>query len=166
MANLEIAIIIYAGPSLHASECHVALAVAQDSQHFYMYHAVEDASTKNEMKFERSFRTVDPLKTHRRHQIIPVKRPIAKADFDKLDSALSSMPILRPRVSGCNCQEWLLQALESLEKEGLMKDVEPSVSLLNPFCLTHAAIRVTMRVPGNLSLSQSCDLNGILRKDC
>lgn len=135
MANLEISVVIYADPSLYATECHAALVVGQDTHHFYIYHAVEDSSTEAEMKFERMFKCKDPLTTNRRHQVIPVKGGIAKADFDRLDKALRSTQIPRPREGGWNCQNWVKQALESLEKEGLMKGVEPPVSFFGAYFL-------------------------------
>ena len=128
MADLQVSIVIYATRSSDASECHVALAVAKDSKHFYLYHATEEPFIKNEMKFERIFREVDPLLTGRRHHVLSVKGPIANAQFDKLNKALSDTPVPRPKPEGWNCQTWLRRALEMLEKEGLVNDVEPPVS--------------------------------------
>ena len=133
MANLVVSIVIYATSSSDANECHVALAVRLDLQHSYLYHAVQDDSAKGQMKFERNFRHNDHTTTGRRHHLLPVKEPIAKVDFEKLDKALSSTPIPRPRPEGWNCQTWLRQALKSLEKEGLVKDAETFVSLFDQF---------------------------------
>lgn len=127
-------ILMYAAPSLSADECHVALAVSPDSEHFYTYHAVDDACNPKEMKFERMFRSVS-LKTTRPHQVLRPDCSIAKTDFDKLDKALCGTPIPRPRANGWNCQNWLRQALESLEKEGLLPNTEPPVSSSKPFPL-------------------------------
>lgn len=164
MANLEIAVIIYADPSLHTEECHAALVVGQDTHHFYIYHAVEDSDTDTEMKFERAFKSKDPLTTNRRHQVIPVQGAIAKADFDKLDKALKSTQVPRPREGGWNCQNWVEKALESLEKEGLMKGVEHPVSFFGTIfpCLCSDLSRPAC--PG--SFQSSCDLNWMLRKFC
>lgn len=131
MAYLVVSIVIYATSSSDANDCHVALAVRLDLQHSYLYHAVQDDSTKGQMKFERNFRRADHTTTGRRHHLLPIKEPIAIADFEKLDKALSSTPIPRPRPEDWNCQTFLRQTLKSLEKEGLVQDVETLVSLFD-----------------------------------
>ena len=138
MEDLKLCIIIYNERPSHANCCHVVLVVAQGKERFHLYHATEDGTIKGGLKFERSFRTRSPMTTNRPHHIIPFKEPIAKANFDKLDQALRSTPVPRPRPEGWNCQSWLRQALGNLEKEGLTKDVEPLVSLFAADCPYHA----------------------------
>lgn len=54
---------------------------------------------------------------------------MVKADFDKLDKALSSTPVSFPRPDGWTCQSWLGQAFKNLEEEGLTKGGEALVSV-------------------------------------
>ena len=135
MANLRISIMIYADRSLHTDDCHVALVIAVGKYCCYLNHAVQDAVTPEEMKFERMFRTVDPMRTNRLHQVCMLESHVAKAHFNRLDRVFRETPVPRPRGESWNCQKWLLQALANLEKEGLMKKGEAQVSLTLPYFL-------------------------------